>query len=302
VKRVLLTGAGGFIGRHAATALAAKGHEVHAVWAHRQPAAGAVHGWHRADLLDPAAVRELLAQVRPTHLLHFAWYAEPGKYWQSPENFRWLDASLVLLRAFRENGGERAVMAGTCAEYDWQQGLCVENATPRRPATPYGACKNSLQEAMAKYCEAEGLSCAWGRIFFLYGPGEHPSRLVPSVVNALLDGDFARCTHGNQVRDYLHVEDVAAAFVALLESDVRGAVNIASGRPVTLRDVVLAAAERLHAAERVRFGALAAPDNEPPLLVADVGRLEREVGWRPRYDLASGIESTVRYWQEKRAA
>lgn len=303
MKRVLLTGASGFIGRQAVAPLAAKGYEIHAVTS-REPAAPAANvRWHRADLMDAGATERLLAQVRPTHLLHFAWYAEPGKYWRSPMNFRWLEASLALLRHFRDAGGRRAVMAGTCAEYDWTgAGVCSESETARRPATPYGVCKNALQETMRSFCEVEALSGAWGRIFFLHGPGEHPSRLVPSVVNALLEGGEARCTHGNQVRDFLHVEDVAGAFVALLDSAVEGPVNIASGRPVTLREVVLAAADCLGARERVRFGALPAPQNEPPVLVADVRRLSAEVRWQPRYDLAGGLAQSVRYWQERRAA
>ena len=120
---------------------------------------------------------------------------------------------------------------------------------------------------------------------------------MAAVITELLRGDLARCTHGNQIRDFLHVEDVASAFVALLDSTVEGAVNIASGQPVALREVVLAAADCLGARERVRFGVLPALENEPPLLVADVRRLAGELGWQPNYDLAAGIAQTVRYWQ-----
>jgi nucleoside-diphosphate-sugar epimerase len=249
-----------------------------------------------ADLLDETAATYLLTQVRPTHLLHFAWYVEPGAYWTSPQNTRWLNASLKLLRQFREQGGRRAVMAGTCAEYDWDFELCIEALTPLRPATPYGRCKNALREALC--AGGNGIGAAWGRIFYVYGPGEHPARLVPSVIRALSLGEAARCTHGRQVRDFLHSSDVASGFVALLDSEVEGPVNIASGQPVTIREVVLAAAECLGATDRVEFGALAAPANEPPALVADVRRLTEEVGWRPAISLADGMGQVVRAWQE----
>ncbi len=144
-----------------------------------------------------------------------------------------------------------------------------------------------------------GLSSAWGRIFFLYGPGEHPRRLVSSVISNLLRNQTAQCSHGMQVRDFLHVEDVASAFVSLLMNPVQGPVNIASGCPVTLRDVVMTAADCLNARERVQFGALPAPVDEPPRIVGSVGRLNDEVGWRPKYDLAAGMAQTVRYWREK---
>jgi nucleoside-diphosphate-sugar epimerase len=298
----MVTGASGFIGGRSLPRLLERGYEIHAVSTRAQPDSEGVR-WHRADLLAPGAAASLMATVRPTHLLHFAWHAEPGAYWRSVRNFQWLESSLSLLRHFREAGGGRAVVAGTCAEYDWSASSPLSEASsPRRPATPYGVCKNALQEAMHAYCEVEGLSGAWGRIFYLHGPGEHPSRLLPSVVRALLAGGEARCTHGKQVRDYLHVDDVAGAFASLLDSDVAGPVNVASGQPVTLREVVLAAADCLGARERVRFGALPAPQGEPAAIVADVRRLSEEVGWRPERDLAGGIADTVRYWRERTVA
>lgn len=299
MKRVLLTGASGFVGRHAGALLAACGCEVHAVSSRSDNIDSESMRWHRADLLDASDTAELLAAVRPSHLLHLAWYVVPGRFWHAQENYRWLEASMALLRHFREQGGERAVMAGSCAEYDWDYGYCSEAVTPCRPATPYGVCKLALAETLRSFSAETGLSSAWGRIFFLYGPQEHASRLLAYVIDALLRGETARCSHGRQIRDFLHVEDVASAFVALLESPVQGAVNIASGIPLTLRALVLTAADRLGAADRVEFGARPAAEDEPPLLVADVRRLTEEVAWRPRYDLASGIAQTVRHWQEQ---
>jgi len=102
-----------------------------------------------------------------------------------------------------------------------------------------------------------------------------------------------------QVRDFLHVEDVASAFVSLLMNPVQGPVNIASGCPVTLRDVVMTAADCLNARERVQFGALPAPVDEPPRIVGSVGRLNDEVGWRPKYDLAAGMAQNIQCWRER---
>lgn len=296
MKRVLITGATGFIGRNAIAPLIARGYEIHAVSSRKVSVDQRVN-WHSVNLLESKETTSLMADVRPTHMLHFAWYAEPGQFWKSPENYRWLEASIAMLRHFRASGGQRVVMAGTCAEYDWNYGYCSEAVTPCRPATPYGVCKNALQEILRAYGAEEKMSWAWGRIFFLYGPNEHAARLVSSVARSLLRGEVARCTHGNQIRDFMHVEDVASAFVALLDSEVEGAVNIASGQPVALRDVVYEIADRLNARDRVQLGAIPAASGEPPFIVGDCRRLGEEVGWRPSFSLKEGIEQDVYWWK-----
>ena len=244
------------MGRHCLPLLIARGYDIHAVTsrpagtAHDTSAPSTVHDsrpaapegagvqWHQADLLDDRKTAELVADLRPTHLLHFAWYTELGKYLNSLENFRWVEASLNLLRAFAREGGTRAVLAGSSFEYEGDHGACTETGTPLKPNNAYGACKAALQGLQAAFAEQSGVSAAWGRIFYLYGPHENPRRLVASVIRSLLKGEPALCSPGEQVRDFLYAEDVADAFVALMESDVRGPVNIASGQPITVRAVV----------------------------------------------------------------
>jgi nucleoside-diphosphate-sugar epimerase len=117
------------------------------------------------------------------------------------------------------------------------------------------------------------------------------------VIRALLRNEEARCTHGNQVRDYLFIADAAAAFVALLDSGATGAVNIASGQPVTLKEIVAIIAEEIGRLDLLRLGAIPAPADEPPLLLADVRRLSDTVGWTPRRDLRAGLSETIAWWQ-----
>jgi len=298
VTRVLVTGGTGFIGRHALPLLAELGYEVHASWSSAPGEERPGVRWHRCDLLHPAAAASLIEAVRPTHLLHLAWYAVPGKFWDAAENARWVEASLGLLAAFADAGGRRATLAGSCAEYDWsRQGILSEAGTPLAPTTYYGTCKHALRAVAEGLAARRGVSFSWGRIFFVYGPHEHPDRLVSSLARALTRGEEAPTSKGTQRRDFLHARDVAAAFVALLDSGVEGAVNIGSGAAVAVRDVVAAVAAAAGRPELVRWGALPQRPGDPPVLEADVSRLVDEVGWRPSVPLEEGIERTVEWWK-----
>jgi nucleoside-diphosphate-sugar epimerase len=279
VTRVLVTGSGGFIGRRTLEPLAERGYDVVR---------------NDADLLVPGEPERLIGDVRPTHLLHLAWYAEHGKFWTSPENVRWVEASLALLRAFADAGGRRAVIAGTCAEYDWSagEGLFAEDAA-LGPATLYGAAKNGLRAVAAAFAAEAGFELAWGRVFFLYGADEAPGRLFASVARSLLAGEPARTSSGEQLRDFLHADDVGAAFAALTASVVTGAVNIASGEAVAVRDVVAEIARAAGRLDLLELGALPQRPGEPPRIVADVRRLRDEVGFTPAFGLAEGVAAAV---------
>lgn len=300
MSRVLVTGAGGFIGRHSLAALAARGFEVHAVTrAASLPDAAACHA---VDLLDHRAAAALVEAIRPTHLLHFAWTVTPGQFWSTRENLDWVAATLALYRAFAAAGGRRFVGAGSCAEYGWAPAQVAapldERASPCEPVTLYGIAKHATHNLLAAAAPLDRVSLAWGRVFFLYGPGEKPGRLVSDVVAKLLRGEPVETTAGTQRRDFLHVADVAAAFAALLASDVEGPVNIASGGARPLAALLTEIARQTGAGHLLRLGARPMPPNEPGQLAAATQRLRQEVGFTPRFDLAAGIADTIAAWRD----
>lgn len=296
MKRVLVTGASGLVGRHVLAPLVERGFDVHAV-ARRLPertTAGVV--WHQVDILDRAATAAVLEEVGATHLLHLAWYTEHGRFWNAHENLDWVAASLLLVRGFRAAGGQRAVLAGTCAEYDWS-GDCCGESTPLEPATLYGLSKKALWQLVEAYALASGLSAAWGRIFFLFGPGEQRTRVVAAAAAALAAGHPFACSEGSQVRDFLYAADVAAAFMALVDAEATGAFDIGSGQPLTLRDLLLRLGRLADGSALLRFGEASARD-EPARIVADPRRLREEVGWHPATPLDQALEETLAWWRE----
>ncbi len=237
MKKILITGASGFIGRACLDQLDQNQFEVHAI-SRKVNTSKDIH-WHQLDLLNHEACCQLVRKLKPSHLLHCAWVTDHGAYWHCPTNLDWVAASLHLLRAFAESGGQKIVVAGTCAEYDWSFGVCNEEQTPLNPSTLYGASKNALQGILEKFAIEAQLEYAWARLFFVYGPYEYKQRLIPYVITRLLNQAEVCCSHGGQLRDFIHVRDAAAILVSLLERGCRGVFNVGSGFPVSIRDVVL---------------------------------------------------------------
>jgi len=298
MKRILVTGASGLIGRHAVAALVRQGGwDIH-VAARRLPELPSGDGVtaHAVDLLDPLGPTELLRRTAPSHLLHLAWTTEHGRFWRAPENLDWVAATLRLARAFAEAGGRRMVAGGTCAEYDWSapelvDGSCHEDATPTLPHTLYGVAKDACRRMLTAFGAEAGIETAWGRIFFPFGPGEDPRRLIPSIIGNLRACIAAPCSPGTQVRDFIAGEDAGAAFAAITASGVTGAVNVGSGIPMTIAEVALTVGRAMGRPDLIHLGALPLRPDDPPRLVADVRRLTDEVGFRCGASLEQRITS-----------
>lgn len=293
---VLLTGATGFIGRHVHQLLLQRGHEVVAVARTQQP--DRQGRWLYADILQPGATDYLLDAVKPNRLIHLAWNATPGRFWTSLDNLDWLASSLALVRGFWARGGGRAVVAGTCAEYDWRGSGYMEENSVRAPATLYGCSKDSLNRLLSSLAAQEGHELAWGRVFWLYGPHEPPGRLVSDIAKALTNGTPVACGDGASQRDFLHVHDVARAFVDLAWSDTTGDVNISSGKAVRVRDVIETLGRISGRADLIRLGARKQVIGDPPVIVGRNNVLSQSLHFTPAYTLDSGLQATFDWWLE----
>lgn len=248
------------------------------------------------DLSDVEVLAPHLSRIKPDVCLHLAWYAEPGQYLHSLENLNSLAASLGLASGLARLGCPRFVATGSCFEYDTTPGYLSET-TPAKADSLYAASKLAVELVSEQLAKMAGMSVAWVRLFYQYGPFEDRRRLVPSVIGALLRGERARISPGDQARDFLHVEDVAEAIWMVASSDLRGPVNVGSGEPVTVRAIAERIGAILGRPDLLDVGALPYAPSDPMFVCADNRRLREHTGWAPQYSLDQGLAQTIEWWR-----
>jgi len=239
-----------------------------------------------ADLLAAS-----LPAFKPDACIHLAWYTEPGQYLNSYRNLQSLNASLSLFQTLIKMGCLQIVAAGTCFEYDTDFGYLHEN-TATRPASLYAAAKLSCLLLGSQLAMQAGCRFAWGRIFYPYGPLEDPRRLVPAAIAALMQGKAFPASPGEQVRDYIHVADVATAFCTLIEKQAEGVFNISSGVPVTIAHLLETISKLMDRPDLVQLGALPYRSWEPPFISGN-NKCLKNTGWEPEYSLTEGLIDTI---------
>jgi nucleoside-diphosphate-sugar epimerase len=286
---VLVTGASGFIGQACLDAL--EHCDITAVtMGRRRPDDRNPH--IEADILMADDLSSVMESVQPTHLLHLAWYADHGKFWDSPLNAEWVSATERLVGAFCNSGGKHTVFAGTCAEYDWSKGLCREDDTPLSPASLYGKSKVRASKSVAALCNNHGVRFAWGRIFQPFGPHENRQRLVPALIDTFTGRREPFGINGTFTRDFTYSRDVARAFVTLLSANAEGFYNITSGNPVRLSDVARKIAQICNT-DASKLLSL------PPIHAAGPGSLLGTndkltgLGWSCEYNIEKGVREML---------
>ena len=305
--KVLMTGATGFIGRHVVRNLRARGAHIiairrtHTNVSKRTDDADADQvDWRNCGLNETERLRDLVFETKPTVCLHMAWFTEPGLYSEANQNLELVDSTLALIRIVGEAGCHRFVGVGSCAEYE-SLSVPLSEESSVKPLTLYGASKLACRYLGEAIARSYGMEFVWGRIFYVYGPGENGRRVVPAVVNTLLDGGSFAATTGEQVRDFLHVEDVASAFGHLCVTNAEGVFNVSSGQPMAMRELLETIAQEIGHPHAIRYGATAKHGFDPPYVVGDSTRL-LQLGWRPRHTLQTGLQQTIRWWHEQRLA
>jgi nucleoside-diphosphate-sugar epimerase len=277
--KVVVTGATGFVGRHVVACFLRQGHSVVAVA--RDPQRAAAMAWHKQVefvACDLAADFGLVIEhsLQADALVHLAWPGLPNyrDFFHIGGN---LPADLAFLKAAVTAGTRQLMVAGTCLEYGMQYGPLTEEMETR-PHTPYGFAKDVLRKSLELLQQQQPFTLQWLRLFYMYGDGQNPNSLLAQLDRAIERGDaFFNMSAGDQLRDYLPVEEVASDFVRAATNPARcsGVINCCSGRPISVFDLVLQRCETRGSSIQLNRGHYPYPDYEPMAFWGVPAKLDR---------------------------
>lgn len=273
--KIAVTGASGFIGRHVLTDLLAQGVEIVAVTREATRLAGLSETVRivAMDIARPPS--DCFEQMgRPDVLIHLAWDGLPN--YKSLHHFETeLPRQYNFLRNLIEAGLPSLLVAGTCFEYGMQSGPLSEEM-PTKPNNPYGYAKDALRKQLEFLKPVKRFNLVWGRLFYMYGEGQPATSLFPQLKETVLRGDKVfNMSGGEQLRDYLPVTEVTREIVklALDQRDI-GAINICSGKPVSVRNLVEKWINENDLKIDLNLGYYPYPDYEPMAFWGDRCRLD----------------------------
>ena len=270
-RLTLLTGATGFVGRHVLSDLCRNGERIRIVSRSKELDLSKFYDHIESvvetpDLFDEDKSWWSEVCTGVDTVIHLAWYAEPGKYLQSSKNIDCLLGTLNLAKGAAAAGVRRFVGVGTCFEYDLDFGV-LSVSTPLKPLSPYAGAKAAAYLFLVNWLFQQKIDFVWCRLFYLYGDGEDPRRLVPYIHERLSRELPAQLTSGKQIRDFMNVRDAAAQIVEVAYGDHSGAVNICSGIPITVRQLSEKIADEYGRRDLLRFNARSDNTTDPPCVV-----------------------------------
>lgn len=268
---VLLTGATGFVGRQIHRHLLAMGHRVRAIV--RTGSAGRLIDTgpdtdfiETPDVFAQSVAWWATACAGCDTVVHAAWFVVPGQYLTSPANLTCVSGSLALAQGAVEAEVGHFIGIGTCFEYQLPSDHLTVDA-PLAPTTLYASAKLSLYQLLGAFFAQMNTSFSWARLFYLYGEGEHASRLVPYVRQRLAEGNMAQLSAGTQVRDFLDVARAGHMIATLVATRQPGAINICSSVPVTVRQLAERMADEIGRRDLLQFGTAPLRPTDPAAVV-----------------------------------
>lgn len=271
-KKILLTGATGFVGRHVLSNLLNSEVEVR-VLVRKNKEKFIEEYISKIELITTEDLFKensdwLKRQCEGIDtIIHVAWYAEPEKYLYSIKNIDCLIGSLQFVKSAIKAGIRRFVGVGTCFEYDLNAAGDLSIKTNLNPLTPYASTKAALYTSLSRLLPEHSIEFSWCRIFYLFGDGEDKRRLAPYLNKQLSNGLIAELNSGESIRDYLNVKDAARIITDIALGKKQGPINICSGVPITIRELSEKIADKYGRRDLLKFSSKSNNFNDPSRIV-----------------------------------
>lgn len=309
-RRVLVTGATGFIGSCLTRRLVEQGAEVHAltstvssVFPTRLVDLRGRITVHEGNLCDRSAMDSVVSQVRPSHVFHLGAYTHVGKSWSRVDECIQanVQGTVNLLQSLAEHGGyERFVYTGTSEIYGDIDVPFREDAKVN-PISPYSVSKYAGEHYCRMFHDGYDWPIVMLRPFNAYGPGQSPDRVIPEIIVRALRGSPLQMTQGRQTREFNYVEDLAEGFLrAGVAEGVEGEIfNLGCGEEVSMRDLATTILDLMGNPIEADFGALPDRPTEIWRMYCDGTKARQRLGWEPRHSLAGGLAKTIEWYREE---
>lgn len=293
MKKIMVTGGSGFVGKNLLESLDPVKYEIHSA-AKENGVRGIVN--HKVDLCSRRETARLIKEIRPDILMHLAWNVKDQSYWHSLENNKWTAASLFLAEKFFEYGGRYFIFAGTSASYDYTKQILVEDAKMECPDSLYGVSKWYASRVISKMAEDANAKYLEARIFSVFGNYEREGRLVTNTIRMLLEGKQIVNRKWPLKRDYIYIKDAVRAIIYLMENGADGVYNISSGRAVMLKEIVECIGQQLNKSGLIVFD-YPDIDEDVPCIIGCNNKL-LDCGFHYDYTLDEAIAKTIKWYQE----
>lgn len=306
MKRVLITGAAGFLGANLTRRMLERGHEVHALvrpgsdeWRIEE-----IRSDLRVcpvDMLDGDSIRRAVAEARPDWVLHLAAYGSHS--WETDAERIWrtnVDGTIALVEACQGAGCERFIHTGSSSEYGFKDHGPSEDERAE-PSGDYAASKLAATEHCHRTVQSARMSIATLRLYSVYGPFESPRRLIPTLIVHGLRGELPALVNPDVARDFVYVDDVCDAYEACLGTDDSTDAqifNVGTGVQTTIRDTVAVACDLFTIEAGPSWGSMPSRTWDTPTWICNPARIRRVLRWSHRHGFAAGFRATARWFAE----
>lgn len=284
--RILVTGANGFIGKAVCARLIRAGHFVYALGSAEKPAA-MCDMYLQCDLGNSERLNGILTGKQVDCCIHLAWTGLPDYTYENS----WISAqnSLKLLEVGHKTGIKHFIYAGSCFEYLNPEGTIPET-WPIRNTDAYTAAKAGVLGLARQYCREQNIRFHWLRFFYVIGPGQKESSLIPYVVRSLKQGQTPVLRTAYNENDFIDVRDVAEAVLSVAEKNPEAELlNIGSGRTASIRSLTMEIMRAFGLTEEPRF-----EEHAPKVsFCADITRIRQLTGWEPQIELSQSIRDYI---------